>query len=127
MTYTFVLCNAPVTYRPGTRCAVVLLKVGDDFTGTIETKCAGCRTMHTRSFTFGTACTSEPSRSGPLMWRDVRCNNTFKGRQSGGWCGQLVMRISTDSAGTFEYKDQRSCKRIQTVRIDVPAMQLAST
>ncbi len=50
MTMDQVLCEAP---HRGTLCRQVLLKVGDDFTGTIQIKCPSCRTMHTRIFTSG--------------------------------------------------------------------------
>ncbi len=53
--------------------------------------------------------------------REIRCPNSFKGRDMGGWCGQLVMRISEDSVGVIAYRCPR-CKDERTVRIDVPAM-----
>lgn len=61
------------------------------------------------------------------MWRDVRCPNSFKGRTGlGGWCGQLIMRITQDTYGTMEHRCPR-CKDTRTTRIDVPAIMLAST
>ena len=60
------------------------------------------------------------------MWRDIRCNNTFKGGNLGGWCGQLVMRISQDTHGTLEHKCPR-CKDTRKTRIDAPAIAYAST
>lgn len=64
---------------------------------------------------------------GLLMWRDIRCNNSFKGRTGlGGWCGQLIMRITADSHGTVEHKCPR-CKETKTTRIDSPAIIMATT
>jgi len=61
------------------------------------------------------------------MWRDIRCNNSFKGRRDyGGWCGQLIMRISDNTYGTLEYRCPR-CKGTKCVHIDVPATMAYST
>ena len=48
-----VVCNG--TYGKYGICPRPLLRVGDDFTGTIEVKCPRCRTVHTRTFTDGLA------------------------------------------------------------------------
>ena len=92
----------------GCQCRRQLFTRSPDFTGTVEVKCPRCRRIH---------------RFGPagMLIREVRCPNSFKGENRGGWCGQLVMKISQDSVGTLGYRCPR-CKDERTVRIDMPAM-----
>ena len=85
----------------------------DGFRGTVETKCASCRTKHVWDYGNGQAATSE-----------VRCSNSFKGKGLGGWCGQLIAKISPDAQGEFGYRCPR-CKDRHTLRIG--SRVLAST
>jgi len=92
-----------------TRCRQTLFWV-EGFTGIVETKCARCRTIHT--YTYGSG--QEPAS-------DIRCINSFKGRDLGGWCGQLIARISPDAHGAFKYRCPR-CKDDKTIRISTPVL-----
>ena len=93
----------------GCHCRHILFTV-TDFHGKVETKCPRCRSIH--MYTFGDGC--EPTT-------DVRCNNSFKGQDLGGWCGQLVARISSDAYGDFGYRCPR-CKDDKTIRITTPVL-----
>ncbi len=90
-------------------CRQVLFTV-EQFTGVVETKCFRCRTVHTYTYGPGAAASAE-----------VRCNNSFKGRNLGGWCGQLIARISPDASGTFAYRCPR-CKQVKTLRVTLPVL-----
>ncbi len=94
-------CNTP-------QCRQTLFWI-QTFHGTVETKCPRCRNIHT--YQYG----GQPPTS------DVRCTNSFKGRNLGGWCGQLIARISPDSYGTFRYRCPR-CKEDKTITITAPVL-----
>ncbi len=94
------------------RCPTVLFTVGytaEGYTGVVETKCPRCHTVTTRRYQTATE---------PTM--DIRCDNSFKGRDLGGWCGQLICRISADSHGDLGYRCPR-CKHEKIVKIRQPA------
>lgn len=58
--------------------------------------------------------------------RDIRCDNVYKGDVGlGGWCSQLIVRVSEDLTGVIEYKCQR-CGRVKTVRVDQPAYTMST-
>lgn len=80
------------------------------FHGAVETKCSSCRRIVT--YRFGTADT-------PTV--DVRCTNSFKGQDLGGWCGQLIARITHDTYGQFGYRCPR-CKDQKTIKIQTPVL-----
>lgn len=86
------------------RCQWRLFNV-DRFTGVVETKCPHCKLVQT--FRYG---------SDREAVKDVRCVNSFKGRQLGGWCGMLIARISYDSGGSFGYKCPR-CGDRKTIHL----------
>jgi len=92
----------------GCRCRRTLYST-EGFRGAVEVKCPRCRRIHH----FGDMMT------GPV--REIRCPNSFKGLDAGGWCGQLIMKISGDSVGALAYRCPR-CKHERTVRIEQPAM-----
>ena len=94
----------------GCRCMYDLPFRLGDFTGTVETKCPSCKTVHTLGHGDAT--------------QDVRCVGAFKGRL-GGWCGHLVMRISADSVGELEYKCPR-CSERRTLRLDTRILVTSS-
>jgi phage FluMu protein Com len=79
----------------------------EDFSGTIETRCPSCKSLQT----YG------PRQP---VTRDVRCVNTWK-NSGGGWCGQLVMKISDDIEGTVRYKCPR-CGMRRSLTVHVPVM-----
>jgi len=93
----------------GCRCKRRLYTHTPDLSGGVEIKCPRCRRIHH----FG-----EPLAD-PV--REIRCPNSFKGLDAGGWCGQLIMRIGGDTTGALGYRCPR-CKDERTVRIDMPVM-----
>ena len=82
----------------------------DRFQGAFETKCPRCRQIHT--YRYG---------SDGDATREVRCTNSFKGRQLGGWCGRLIGLISPDASGSLTYRC-RSCGGRKTVRLSQPVL-----
>ena len=88
-------------------CSQSLFKV-EGFTGTVEVKCPRCKRVHTFDYGGASDATS-----------DVRCNGSFRGEGFGGWCGQLIARISPDSSGEFGYRC-KSCRESKTIRIQTP-------
>jgi DNA-directed RNA polymerase subunit RPC12/RpoP len=79
----------------------------DGFTGTVETRCPSCKSLQT----YG------PDQP---VTREIRCPNTWK-NSGGGWCGQLVMKISENVTGTVYYKCPR-CSLRRTLRVNAPAL-----
>ena len=93
----------------GCWCRRALFNVGG-FRGRVSTKCFTCHTFH--DFTFG---------DGEPPTHEVRCSNSFKGQDLGGWCGMLIARISPDAYGQFGYRCPR-CKDRKTIRIQAPVL-----
>ena len=91
------------------RCRQILFSI-EQFHGTVETKCPRCRQI--RSYLYGSV---------QAVTVDVRCTNSFKGQDLGGWCGQLIARITPDSHGSFGYRCPR-CKDRKTIRIQAPVL-----
>lgn len=92
-------------------CHRVLAEV-HRFRGRLQIKCPRCRNVHE----YG---------DGAPATQEVRCPNTFKGKDLGGWCGQMAMKISLDTSGEIIYTCAR-CGLRRTVRIDTPAMALST-
>lgn len=90
-------------------CRNVLFTV-NEFHGAVETKCARCRQK--RTYRYG---------SSDDATVDVRCTNSFKGQDLGGWCGQLIARITPDTYGQFGYRCPR-CKDRKTINIQTPVL-----
>ncbi len=95
-------CNTP-------HCRQTLFWV-EQFHGAVETKCPRCRTVHL--YEYGSTGVTD---------HDVRCVNSFKGRDLGGWCGQLIGRITSDASGQLRYRCPR-CKADKTLAITAPVL-----
>lgn len=74
--------------------------------GRIEIKCPRCRRYN--HYDYG---------SDQAAVKEIRCSGTYS--YGSGWCGQLIMRISTDAAGSVFWKCPR-CRHERTLKIDAP-------
>ena len=107
-------------HTPDCNCIHDLYAISGDFRGHVSIKCQSCNTIH--DFDHDS---TQPAT------QDLRCPSHFvsvaadRDGRKGGWCGQLVMRVSVDMAGTVWYRCPR-CTQSRSLRIDTPAMSIST-